>query len=167
MPMCPHLWAHPNRWSIHRWAHRVTFISQALWASPIFFQFCSQNYPVRQLQSSGFPHDIACCQQGFSPLPEGVRPGHLDPPHVNDMLQEALPLQMVTHGVPSLTLHPLCSRRLLDFHGNLLLILPLLFQRHTGGGPCLDLNGIQEPLHPPHGLSLLPPMHRVEAVHKG
>ena len=29
MAMCPHMRAHPNRWSIHRWAHRVTW--QAGW----------------------------------------------------------------------------------------------------------------------------------------
>ena len=32
---------------------------------PHFFQFCSQNFHVGQLQRSGFPDDIACCQQGF------------------------------------------------------------------------------------------------------
>ena len=77
----------------------------SLMGLPHFFQFCSQNFHVGQLQRSGFPDEMACCQQGFSPLPEGVRPGHLDPPHVNDMRRPSPSRwsHMVSH--PSLFTH--------------------------------------------------------------
>ena len=150
--MCPHVRAHPNMWSIHKWAHKVMVVPHALWASPIFFNVLDKIIKSSTYRGPDFEATSLVANRDF--------------PHSRKLSVHDILLKMVRNAIPTLTLHPLCNSSLLQPQ-LLFYISPLILQLGARGRACLDPYGIQEPLHPNCRFPPWPPMDPPQVGNNG